>query len=87
LCLSFGLEVLQTTAESTALRIRHAAQGFRLVAQGHGERFNIALDIIPDAGLLKRPANDPGRLNQCTGNSLEPIPLLRILERLPDGLE
>ena len=80
LCLSFGLEVLQTTAESTAIRIRHAAQG-------HGERFNIALDIIPDAGLLKRPANDPGRLDQCTGNSLEPIPLLWILERLPDGLE
>jgi hypothetical protein len=85
--LSFGLDVLRTTAASTAFRIRHAAHGFRLVAQGHDERFNVALDIIPDAGPLERPADDSCRLDQCAGNGLEPIPLLRILERLPDGLE
>src|SRR5262245_40566904 len=58
--LSFGLDVWRTTAASTAFRMRHAAHGFRLVAQGHDERFNVALDIIPDAGLLERPTMEIG---------------------------
>ena len=45
------------------------------------------MDSIPDAAPLERPTDDPGRLDQCAGNGLEPIPLRRILERLPDGLE